>query len=567
MAGEQASFWRRKKWLLWTAGSLLAVLVGVAIAVAVLARRVEPFLRARIVEALSEHFHARVELDSFHIALGNGLRGEWGVWAEGRGLRIWPPAETAGIVAPGTALPDEPLIKLGEFRFHAPLRYQPGMPVDLSEVRLRGLDVHVPPRTHFLHGGAHAGVATEAPDPGVAAQPVSFRVERIYCDGAHLELGTSKPGKLPLAFAITRLKLTGITPSGAMNFDAELTNPRPRGEIHATGSFGPWQVADPGESPIAGDYSFDHADLSNFKGIAGILSSTGHYHGTLRDMVVDGETHTPDFRLSHFGNALPLETRFQARVDGTNGDTWLDTVDATLGHSHMTVQGQIVRVLAAQSSGKPRVTGHDIALTANVDRGRVEDFIRLTSHSPQPLLTGAMTMKTTLHIPPGTEPVHERMALDGQFALEQVHFTSGAIQDRIMELSLRGQGRPGDVKGTDSAGIQSRMQSSFKLEDGVLTLPDLDYTVPGADIQLKGTYSLDGGVLDFIGAARMEATVSKMVGGWKGFLLKPADGFFKKGGAGALIPIHISGTRKKPEFGVDFNRMTTTTPERPGQQP
>lgn len=208
--------------------------------------------------------------------------------------------------------------------------------------------------------------------------------------------------------------------------------------------------------------------------------------------------------------------------------------------------------------------GHDIALTVNVDRGRIEDFMRLTSHSPEQLLTGALTMKTRLHIPPGPAPVHERMTLDGQFALEQVQFTSAAIQDRIMELSLRGQGRPGDVKNTDSASIQSRMQSSFKMEGGVLTLPDLNYTVPGADIRLKGTYSLDGGVLNFIGVARTQATVSKMVGGWKGFLLKPADGLFKKGGTGALIPIHIGGTRKNPEFGVDLKRMKSTTPERPG---
>ena len=116
-----------------------------------------------------------------------------------------------------------------------------------------------------------------------------------------------------------------------MGFEAELTNPRPVGTIHTKGSFGPWVVEDPGESPVTGDYQFEHADLGGFKGIAGILSSTGHYEGTLRDIVVDGETDTPDFRLTHFGTALPLHTNFHARVDGTNGDTWLEPVEATLG--------------------------------------------------------------------------------------------------------------------------------------------------------------------------------------------------------------------------------------------
>ena len=125
-----------------------------------------------------------------------------------------------------------------------------------------------------------------------------FEVESLECSGAHLTLETSKPGKLPLEFAIAHLKLTGIGDGGAMGFEAELTNPRPVGTIHTKGSFGPWLVDDPGESPITGDYRFEHADLSGFKGIAGILNSTGHYQGTLRDLVVDGETDTPDFRLT-----------------------------------------------------------------------------------------------------------------------------------------------------------------------------------------------------------------------------------------------------------------------------
>jgi hypothetical protein len=38
-------------------------------------------------------------------------------------------------------------------------------------------------------------------------------------------------------------------------------------------------------------------------------------------------------------------------------------------------------------------------------------------------------------------------------------------------------------------------------------------------------------------------------------LLKPADRFLKKDGAGTEIPIHIEGTREEPKFGVDFERM------------
>ena len=368
---------------------------------------------------------------------------------------------------------------------------------------------------------------------------------------------TSKPGKLPLQIAIAHFMLTGIGASKAMGFQAELTNPRPTGAINTTGSFGPWNHDDPGESPIDGNYRFDHADLSDFKGIAGILSSTGHYQGTLRNLTVDGQTDTPDFRLRPFDNPLALHTKFHAKVDGTNGDTWLQPVDATLGRSHFTAQGQVVRVLvpAPGSTGEKQSLGHDIALKVNVDNARIEDFLRLATHSETPLLTGSVTAKATLHIPPGQAPVHERLQLKGSFVLDRAQFSSPKIQAGIEQLSLRGLGRPKDVKKGDQATIDSKMEGDFQLGGGVVKLPVLIYTVPGATIQLSGTYGIEGGALNFTGDAKMQATVSEIVGGWKGLLLKPLDRYLKKDGAGTEIPIHVRGTREQPDFGIDFNRM------------
>jgi len=555
------SYWRRHRWLKWVAGALLAMLVGLAAIVAVLARRAEPFLRARIVEELQDRFHARVELDSFHVTLGNSLEGQWGLWAEGKGLRVWPPAQVAGVsvsgaaeqTGPGTVKPPQPLVELAEFRFHAPLRYEPGQPIPISLVRLKELKVDLPPKSHFGHG--QAGAEQSKSGGGV----LRFDLDSVECSGADLTLETSKPGKLPMEIAIARFKLTNVGGAGAMGFEAELTNPRPVGTIHTKGTLGASHEADLGEDPIRGDYRFEHADLAAFKGIAGILSSTGHYEGTLRDLVVDGETDTPEFRLRPFDNPLPLHTKFHAKVDGTNGDTCLQPVEATLGHSHFEVHGQIVRVPVAGAGGVPQSGGHDIALNVDVDRARIEDFLHLASRGDTPMLTGALTMKAALHIPPGTPegstPVHERMQLKGSFALDQAQFTSEKVQDRIEELSERGQGRPRDAKTADPAAVRSRMEGDFQMAGGVITLPSLTYTVPGATIQLKGTYGVEGGTLDFAGSAKMEATVSQMVGGWKGMLLKPLDRRLEKNGAGTEVQIHINGTREQPEFGVDFGRM------------
>jgi AsmA-like C-terminal region len=541
---------------MWISVTLLLLLVALAVVASVLLRHAEPYVRARIVDTLRDRFHARVELDSFHMSLAHGLQ------AEGHGLRIWPPAQVEGVTVPATAASGDPLISLDEFHFHAPLHYQRGKPFHISQVELKGLEIHLPPRSHFIHAPVPAS-GPAAPQP--AAGLGSFGVDRIECTSAHFVLETSAPGKLPVDIAIAHFYAANaaggaIRTDSALHFEAELTNPRPVGTVHSKGTFGPWKVEDPGESPIQGDYQFDNADLASFKGIAGILSSTGEYEGTLRDLTVDGDTDTPDFSLTHFGNALPLHTHFHAKVDATNGDTWLDPVDATLGHSHFTAQGQVVRVVVPDPAsdapaGHLISKGHDIALDINVNSARIEDFLHLASHSSEQLLTGALTMKAALHIPPGPAPVHERLTIKGTFNLDQARFTSTKIQDRLTQLSLRGQGRPKEMKAADPDATRSTMQGDFQMARGVITLPALTYAVPGANIQLKGAYGVVGGTLDFVGAARLDATVSQMVGGLLGVLLKPADRYFKKDGAGTEIPIHISGTREDPIFGIDFDRM------------
>jgi hypothetical protein len=554
---------RLPRWPFWIGGCIFVLLVAVGIFIDIAAHRAEPFMRQQIVQALSERFHARVELDSFHLSLGNTLRGEWGLWGQGKGLRIWPPADMEGVQVPEPNPSQQPIIRLAEFHFHAPLHYQSGQPVHITQIRLKGLDIRFPPRSH-MQRSFESGKDKR---PASNSLHVSIVIDTVDCTDAHLALETDKPNKLPVDFDIHHFRLKGVRPGAPMNFDAQLENPKPPGAIHTTGSFGPWIVDDPGNSAIRGDYTFNHADLSVFTGIAGMLNSTGRYEGTLRDLTVDGQTETPDFQLTHTGHTMPLHTTFHARVDGTNGDTWLEPVDATLAGSHFTASGQIVRVLKSGNDGRLHSIGHDIALDVNVDRARIEDFLRLATDSPNPILDGGIDVKAHLHIPPGKESVGQRIGLKGHFVLDDAEFTSVPVQKRIRELSLRGQGKLSELKSAeDDQKVKSHIEGDFTLNRGVLTLPSIMYTVPGADIHMHGTYRTEGGMLDFTGTAKMEATVSQMVGGWKGFLLKPADRFFRKNGAGAEIPIYVAGTRDKPQFGYNSGHSGSTHPQRPDTQ-
>jgi hypothetical protein len=97
------------------------------------------------------------------------------------------------------------------------------------------------------------------------------------------------------------------------------------------------------------------------------------------------------------------------------------------------------------------------------------------------------------------------------------------------------------------------MMGQFVLGGGKLHFSKLDYTLPGATVALSGEYSLDGDRFEFAGKVRTDAKVSQMVASkWKSLLLKPVDPFFKKNGAGAEIPVKVSGTKSAPKFGLDL---------------
>ncbi len=104
-----------------------------------------------------------------------------------------------------------------------------------------------------------------------------------------LTIENGKPGKAPLVFDIRNVTLHDVGDKKPFQFEAWLVNAKPVGDIHSTGQFGPWQDDAPRDTPVDGEYSFTNADLGTIKGIAGTLSSTGRYGGTLGEIGVTGD--------------------------------------------------------------------------------------------------------------------------------------------------------------------------------------------------------------------------------------------------------------------------------------
>jgi hypothetical protein len=321
-----------------------------------------------------------------------------------------------------------------------------------------------------------------------------------------------------------------------------LTNPVPKGEIETSGTFGPWNVRHPARTPVTGKYVFANANLDTIHGLAGVLSSTGEFHGPLNRIEVQGTTDTPKFQVDAGGQAVPLKTKFTAIVDGSDGDTYLTQVDASFLETSMTAHGAVI--------GLEGVPGRRIEVDVNMENGRIEDLLRLAVQSDKPILLGAARLKAKLVIPPEKKKVIEKLQLDGEFVLSQATFTDAGVQSKLTGLSRRGQGMDKDEELDD---VLSNLRGRFVVENAAARFSSLTFSVPGAAVELAGRYGLRDELIDFRGKLKMQATLSEVAGGGvKGFFLKAFDPFFKKPGAGMVLPIKISGTRKEPKFGLDM---------------
>jgi hypothetical protein len=421
-----------------------------------------------------------------------------------------------------------PILAIKHFTFEVDLRALLDTPKTVNRVTIDGLEIQIPPK------GERPGAET-----GSKTGSSNVVIEEVLITNAHLVILPRDKTKVPLGFDVHDLRLDSAGKDVAMKYTAVLTNPKPPGEIHASGEFGPWASGEPGDTPLGGDYLFDNADLGIFNGIAGILRSTGKFEGTLSSITARGEATVPDFRLKSAGNPEPLTTTFEVLVDGTNGNTELKPLVATLGSTHFTTTGFVVR-----HNGDMRKT---ITLEASMPAGNLRDVLLLAMKGP-PMMEGTIKLNTKIGIPPLDEKVKEKLQLDGTFEITNGRFLRSKIQQKIDALSRRGQGKTTDEE-IDQ--VVDRMSGDFKLADESITFRTLAFAIPGAAVNIGGSYDMGADTLDFHGAFMLDAKVSQTQTGWKRWVLKPLDPFFSKPGAGTFLHIKIVGSAKDPQFGLD----------------
>lgn len=506
----------RGKYVRW------GLLGGVALAAILLGALAAnwPFTRQAMIERLEQASSTRVEMRGFQKTFFPYP----GCIAEEVTFR--PIASSNGAKA------QEPIITIRRMTIESTFFGLLSTPGRIRSIVADGLRIHLPAGGADLH-------------PAVGAKDSNVIIEELLAENALLELASRQPAGKPIVFQIHRVLFRDIGGGNKMPFQVSLHLPTPPGEVQSNGWLGPWkdERGTVRSTPISGTYVLQRADLGVFKSIRGEVSSRGEFSGNLERLNVAGNTDSPQFEVTESGHRFHLTTQFRGAVDLKNGDVTLPAVQARLGNTNMVANASI--------AGKPKI----VALNVTQGKGEIQDLILLFSDAPASPVMGPVSFHVQALLPSEHRPFKQRVQLNGNFVIDPAKFTSAKSQAGIDELSERANGKKDKGKDhdadDDAAGfdrVHARLDGEVVLRNGVATLSPISFSIPGAEGDMNGTYSILNKRVNLRGKMRMNATVSQATTGAKSFFLKVVDPFYKKKHAGAEVPITMTGVYGHTHF-------------------
>jgi AsmA-like C-terminal region len=501
---------------------LLAGAAGAVILLGLLAAK-WPFTREAMIIRLEHASSARVEM--------RGFRSTYFPYPGCVAEEVVFRPKTA---ATGTTKPPDPIITISKLTIESTITGLLSKPGRIRRIIADGLRIQVPAGGTSLH--------TEA-----GSERDQTIIEELSADNALLELASGQSDQKKLVFQIHHVAFHNIGGRNKIPFQVSLRLPVLPGEVQSAGEFGPWKD-DKGtvrSTAISGTYTLDRADLGVFKSLGGVISSRGEFSGNLEKLNIAGATDTPNFEVKESGHLFHLSTQFRGAVDMKTGDVVLPSLQARLGNTNL--------VATASVSGMPKT----VILNVTHGQGEIQDLILLFSDAKASPVLGPVIFQTQIVLPPEHRPFKERVQLTGNFDIARARFTSLNTQSSIDQLSERAEGKKDkgkdydqddDTKGFER--VLTDLKGQVLMKNGVAAFSPVSFAVPGAQADMKGTYSLLDKRVNLRGKMRMLATVSQATTGAKSIFLKVLDPFYKKKekGAGAEVPITMTGTYGHTHF-------------------
>ena len=365
-------------------------------------------------------------------------------------------------------------------------------------------------------------------------------VDRLIADDAVLQIPRKAPNAA-LRFIFHQFEVRNLRGQGQSNFAAIIDNPLPHGMLSISGHFGPWNSSSPETTALEGDYSLERADMSVFHSVAGLVSSTGKFSGTVDNLGVQGETSTPELTVTKTHHGLPLKTDFVGRVNAATGDVFLPKVKARFGKDELDVHGTIGRDQSGQ-----RVANLEI----ECDQGRIEDTFYPFIHSPKAALTGDVRFRMQVTIPPGDEKFDKKIELSSTFDIEGARFTHQKTQFELSKMAETPQQSQPDLLAPAS------LRGQVTVANGIADFSELRVEDQGAAADFHGTFGLLDERVNLHGDLKTAASLTKATHGMKAVFAKVIEPFFKKRPHETVVPVKIGGTYGHPQFGLDIgNKM------------
>lgn len=358
-------------------------------------------------------------------------------------------------------------------------------------------------------------------------------VDKFVADHAVLDVRRKVQ---PMRFVFHKLQLQNVGGDGVTQFAAVFDNPMPAGLVRTTGQFGPWKSSDTAGTPISGAYTLSNGNLAVFNSIGGLVSSNGKFNGTLQQIEVKGSTTTPEFEVAYTEHKLPLKTQFKAVVSPLTGDVILQSVKASFGRDQIDAQGRIGR----QPDGK-----HAAVIELTCNHGRIEDTFYPFIKSPKSPLMGNVAFQMHVVIPSGHERFVKKIELQSDFRIQDARFTNPRTQSRMSQISERP-----DQKEPDGHTV-AELSGNVRLLNGIAQFSKLSARDGDATAWFLGNYDLTSERVNMHGQLTTEASLGKTTSGIKAVFAKALEPLFKKGKHQKVVPVKISGTYRRPSFGLD----------------
>ena len=245
---------------------------------------------------------------------------------------------------------------------------------------------------------------------------------QLIADDAILTLIPRSAGKSPPVFAVHRLTIDSLGDGTSMPFEATITNPIPKGFVHAKGSFGPWRKDDPGGTPLSGRYTFDDVDLSTVKGIT----------GNLVDRQVPRSARSDRRQRRNANPGFPPERQRQP------GAAPNEVRRGRQRHRRRHISEQRIRDLSphlAHREGsdcrrRGREGAHGAGARRQIDERPHRGRAAARRQGDQPAMTGRLDHRGDLNLPAGPADVMDRLELSGEFDVDAARFTTAACRRR-----------------------------------------------------------------------------------------------------------------------------------------